>query len=230
MVLGYRRLTRRRRECLEALERIVTAAGAPAHYTAVAPALGISPWTAYDLLRELEHDGLVATTYAHRAGVAVGRPQVAFHPTAEGRRALGQRTSGGADERALRRARERVASLGQTLRPPRTLDVAGHLGFWLQQAETLPWRSRDSLVQLLRGAPEAATGLTTFVAAVYGGVTSRAGAEADDMLALVGAFQSRLARTTAARRERLVRSLLSILEPRAPASGQHGSVGFLGEN
>jgi len=229
MILGPRRLTRRRRECLEVLERVVSSAGAPAHYSAIAPELGISPWTAYDLLRELERDGLVAATYAHRPGVAVGRPQVAFHPTADGHRALGQSSSAGAEERALRRARERVASVGQALRPPRAPDVASQLGFWLQQAETLPWRTRDGLVQLLRGAPEAATGLTTFVAAVYGGVTSRAGAEADDLLAAVGAFQSRLARTTAARRERLVRSLLNLLEPRTAAPPQHSPVGFLGD-
>ena len=193
------------------------------HYSAVAEPLGISAWTAYDLLRELEREELVAASYAHRAGVAVGRTQVGFAPTAAGRATLGEPSAPVAEERALRRARARFAGLGGLGHPlsaaieraTRSVDLAGHLGFWLSQAERLPARTRDGLRQLLRTAPEAATALSMFVAAVYGAVGSESAEAADALAAEVAAFQRRLARTTAARRERLARSLATLLDPLA---------------
>jgi hypothetical protein len=230
-ILGRPALTTRRRECLAALDAGCAAAGGAVHYSAVAAPLGISPWTAYDLLRELEHDGLVAASYAHRAGVAVGRTQVGFAPTAAGRAALGAPTAPPAEERALRRARARFAGLGALAGLPgaidrvsRSVDLAGHLGFWLDQAERLPRRTRSGLRQLLRTAPEAATALSMFVAAVYGAAGSESAEAADALTAEVAAFQRRLARTTAARRERLARSLATLLEPLAAPPTDAGPV------
>jgi hypothetical protein len=221
-ILGRPALTARRRQCLAALDAAVAAAGGPVHYSAVAGPLGISAWTAYDLLRELEREALVATSYAHRAGVAVGRTQVGFSPTAAGRAALGEPNTPAAEERALRRARAQFARLGALsgaagLIERSGADLAGHLGFWLHQAELLPRRTRDSLGRLLRTAPEAATALSMFVAAVYGAAATESAEAADALAAEVGAFQRRLARTTAARRERLARSLATLLDPLAAA-------------
>ena len=227
-ILGRPALTARRRECLAALSAAVRAAGGPVHYSAVAEPLGISAWTAYDLLRELEREGLAGVSYAHRPGVEVGRTQVAFAPTADGLAALGVVSVAGpplAEERALRRAQARFAALGPVSaalsaieRTSRGVDLAGHLGFWLSQAEQLPGRTRSGLRQVLRSAPEAATALSMFVAAVYGAVGSESAEAAEALAAEVGAFQRRLARTTAARRERLARSLASLLDhlPAAP--------------
>lgn len=227
-ILGRPSLTSRRRECLAALDVACAAAGGAVHYSAVAAPLGISAWTAYDLLRELERDGLVATSYAHRPGVAVGRTQVGFAPTAAGRAALGAPTAPLAEERALRRARAGFEGLGGLSgaieRASRSVDLAGHLGFWLGQAERLPGRTRSGLRQLLRTAPEAATALSMFVAAVYGAIGSESAEAADALAAEVAAFQRRLARTTAARRERLARSLASLIEPMAAASDAVGPV------
>lgn len=237
MILGRLRLTARRRQCLSALSEAVAAAGGAVHYSAIAEPLGISPWTAYDLLRELERDGLVAASYHHRAGVAVGRTQVAYAPTASGHAELGRTAAEAApDDRALRRARARVAALAATAgaaiasprlavsggtgagpRSQRGLDLAGHLGFWLHCAEQLPGRTRSGLQQLLSSAPEAATALSMFVAAVYGGIAQRGGAETDELAGAVADFQQRLARTTAVRRERLARALASMLDARPPA-------------
>jgi hypothetical protein len=224
-ILGKSSLTTRRLECLAALDAAAGAAGGPVHYSAVAGPLGISAWTAYDLLRELERDGLVAASYTHRAGVAVGRTQVGFAPTATGRAALGEPAAPLAEERALRRAQASVARVGSVAgalaaaeRASRGLDLAGHLGFWLDQAERLPGRTRSGLRQLLRTAPEAATALSMFVAAVYGAVSSESADVADALAAEVSAFQRRLARTTAARRERLARSLTTLLDHVAPTA------------
>jgi DNA-binding IclR family transcriptional regulator len=204
---------------LDAVAAECARSGGPVHYSSLAEPLGISPWTAYDLLRELEREGLVAAAYAHRTGVSVGRTQVAFLPTVAGRAALGAAPADPAEERALRRARERFASLGLTaLRTSRNLDIAGHLGFWLHQAEGLPGRTRAGLGHLLGTAPEAATALSMFVAAVYGAIApTRSGEQADALVAEVSAFQSRLARTTSVRKERLVRGLARLLEARAVA-------------
>jgi DNA-binding Lrp family transcriptional regulator len=218
-ILGRPALTARRRQCLAALDAEVRTAGGAVHYSALAEPLGISAWTAYDLLRELEREGLVAASYAHRAGVAVGRSQVGFAPTATGHAALGVPSAPLAEERALRRAFASTAgidsvagALAAIARTSRGLDLAGHLGFWLSQAERLPGRTRSGLRQVLRGAPEAATALSMFVAAVYGAVSSESIEVADTLAAEVGAFQRRLARTTAARRERLARSLATVLD------------------
>jgi len=223
-ILGSDRLTARRRQCLAALDSACSGAGGAVHYSAVAGPLGISAWTAYDLLRELERDGLVATSYAHRAGVAVGRTQVGFIPTAAGRAVLGSPAAPLAEERAMRRAWASVARVGSLSgalaaveRTSRGLDLAGHLGFWLAQAERLPGRTRAGLRQLLRTAPEAATALSMFVAAVYGAVGSESAEVADALAAEVSAFQRRLGRTTAARRDRLARSLAILLDHLAAA-------------
>lgn len=207
------------------LDGATAAAGGAVHYSAVAEPLGITAWTAYDLLRELERDGLVAASYTHRPGVAVGRTQVAYSPTEAGRLALGEPPHPLAEERALRRAQARFAGLGPLSgalsaieRTSRSLDLTGHLGFWLHQAERLPRRTRAGLRQVLRTAPEAATALSMFVAGVYGAVGAESAEVADALAAEVGAFQRRLARTTAARRDRLARSLGTLLDHLAAAT------------
>ena len=224
MVLGRRGVTERRREYLAALAEAVEEAGGPVHYSAVASRLGSSAWTAYDLLRELEAAGLAAARYAHRPGVAVGRTQVAFAPTPQGLELLSHasppRSANGAprgaappplEERRLRRALAR-SSGSPASGPPRSTDLAGHLGFWLAQAHALPGRTRSRLRQLLATAPEAATALSTFVAAVYGSVAARSTEQADELTVAVSAFQQRLGRTTAARRARLARSVAALLD------------------
>src|SRR5205807_1626656 len=122
-------------------------------------------------------------------GVAVGRAQVAFAPTDAGRAVLGVATVR-SEERALRRSVERLASLGQAaVRSSRSVDLTGHLAFWVHQAEGLPGRTRAGLHHLLRTAPEAKTALSMFVAAVYGAVAPQAAGEAADALvAEVAAF------------------------------------------
>ena len=221
-ILGRSRLTSRRRECLAALARVTAASGGPVHYSAIAGPLRITAWTAYDLLGELERDGLVVRVRAHRPGAAVGRPQVTFAPTPAGRAALGDAPA--PEVQALRRARDRVAALGPVAAAGAAAvgshagDLSAHLGFWLHQADGLSARTRDSLRSLLRGAPEAGAGLAMFVGAVYGALApASVGETADALSAQLTEFQARLARTTAARRDRLARSLQTLLERPAAA-------------
>jgi hypothetical protein len=54
------------------------------------------------------------------------------------------------------------------------------------------------------------------VAAVYGNVAARSTEQAEELTAAVSAFQQRLGRTTAARRERLARSVAALLDAVPP--------------
>jgi Iron dependent repressor, N-terminal DNA binding domain. len=72
-------LTRRRREFLSKINKLYQGTGQPVHYTTVAQALGVSKWTAYDILRELEKEDLLNVEYAvSREERNPGRSQVFF--------------------------------------------------------------------------------------------------------------------------------------------------------
>ena len=76
-------LTRRRREVLRRLVALSREAGGPVHYTALAERLGVSKWAAYEVLRALEAEGYVRSSYGGKRGRA-GRPEVLFEPTGRG--------------------------------------------------------------------------------------------------------------------------------------------------
>lgn len=76
-------LTRRGRQFLEKVKRLYEERQKPVHYTDVAKLLGVSRWTAYDMLRTLERQGYVRAEYTLPSeGKGVGRSQVFFSPTA----------------------------------------------------------------------------------------------------------------------------------------------------
>ena len=132
-------LTPRRGDTLAALRRLVTERGAGVHYSEVAAAMGISAWTAYALLRELERAGLVKRSYAVPSGLRLGgRSRILFSPTA---------TSVPVAELsdALGRAVEHFAAIADAATAARAYlaeslneaneDLAFHLGFWMARLE-----------------------------------------------------------------------------------------------
>jgi len=77
-----RMLTERRKEFLEAVVRCYNARGEPVHYTDVAEVMGVSKWTAYDILTILAQDGyLEVVRRVERRNNSPGRSQVLFRPT-----------------------------------------------------------------------------------------------------------------------------------------------------
>jgi hypothetical protein len=126
-------LTPRREETLRVLRRLAAGRGA-VHYSEVGAAMGVSAWTAYALLRELERVGLAGRSYEAAGPDRIGgRPRILFMPRASDAPAeLVDR---------LRRAVERFAAIGDQAaaaraylaeRPPGSDgDVAVDLGFWL---------------------------------------------------------------------------------------------------
>jgi hypothetical protein len=132
------RLTARRLEALDALQRLTTQAGEAVHYSLVATRMRISTWTAYGLLRELETLGLVTRRSApptHNA--SGGRSRIMFLPSA----APAAVPSPDALETQLRAAFNHFAQIGDEAVAARafladaTTDMGYQLGFWLSRVE-----------------------------------------------------------------------------------------------
>ncbi|TCP59199.1 heat-inducible transcription repressor HrcA [Tumebacillus sp. BK434] len=74
------KLTKRRLEFLEHLVRLFQVEQEPVHYAAVADSVGVSKWTAYDVLKELEKAGFLARSYSVNEN-ETGRSVVLYSPT-----------------------------------------------------------------------------------------------------------------------------------------------------
>ncbi len=76
------KLTRRQTTFVERLVDLYHEADRPIHYSTLARRLGVSRFTAYDMLRLLEEKGLVTSTYQLTAGKSgPGRSEVLYQPT-----------------------------------------------------------------------------------------------------------------------------------------------------
>lgn len=74
-------LTDRRKQFLKAIQDTYTATGKPIHYEDIARLLGVSKWTAYDMVRELAKLGLVSIEYVtNQNKKQVGRSRLAIRP------------------------------------------------------------------------------------------------------------------------------------------------------
>ncbi|GMA50819.1 hypothetical protein GCM10025857_21760 [Alicyclobacillus contaminans] len=74
------KLTDRRKQFLQQLIDMYQRSQLPVHYESLAKMIGVSKWTAYDMLRELEKLGLLSRNYSLSRGEA-GRSQIVFLPT-----------------------------------------------------------------------------------------------------------------------------------------------------
>ena len=75
------KLTRRQEEFIESLIDLNREVEGPIHYSVLAERLGVSPFTAYDMLRLLEEKGLVRSEYHLAAGKSgPGRAERLFCP------------------------------------------------------------------------------------------------------------------------------------------------------
>ena len=77
-------LTQRRKEFLSKIKKIYEATGSPVHYITVSEALGVSKWTAYDILKELEKEDYLHSEYSvSHEEKNPGRSTIAFLPTSK---------------------------------------------------------------------------------------------------------------------------------------------------
>ncbi|MDN9012714.1 Lrp/AsnC family transcriptional regulator [Brevibacillus laterosporus] len=73
-------MSKRRIQFLDQLVGIYQKQSLPVHYEALAKAVGVSKWTAYDMLKEIEKSGYVIRSYEVNPN-ETGRSQVVFTPT-----------------------------------------------------------------------------------------------------------------------------------------------------
>jgi hypothetical protein len=154
------------------------AGGQPVGYAAVARSLGVSRWTAYDMLRQLVRDGYAsATYYVPRGEAGVGRSQVLFQPTTLAESTLRRTGTFPGDRRALqehllaavRRARaargtELEGMLGEVSRSRGPLEFCGKLVVALViYLETHAASELDSVRTVVRLSRSLATGAPVFV-------------------------------------------------------------------
>lgn len=92
-------LTQRRKQFLQKVTNIFHQTGFPVHYATVAQALGVSKWTAYDIMKELEKEEFLRSEYTlDRNEKAPGRSMVVFRPTEKALQLLSPRTENDAEE------------------------------------------------------------------------------------------------------------------------------------
>jgi DNA-binding Lrp family transcriptional regulator len=159
----------------------------PVHYESVACVLGVSRWTAYDMMKELEKLGYLRRDYAVHRG-EVGRSLLVFVPTAEAERLFKRiRTplAGPEDWEAVKGQvmelldRLRGMSPGEAIqellqRLPRLesrVTFCAHLlGLLVVYVRGLGNRTARMMERLVACAPGAEMRLTLFVGAVAGTV------------------------------------------------------------
>lgn len=74
-------LTPRQRQFYQALVALCRVSGRSVHYTAVARALGVSPFSAYDMLKVLESKGVASSEYVlESSSPGPGRSAIRFFP------------------------------------------------------------------------------------------------------------------------------------------------------
>ena len=78
------RMTERAKDFLRELNRLYRSKQEPVHYEEVAKGLGVSKWTAYDMLKKLVASGLARFEYVLNCGAeSNGRSRVVFAPVEE---------------------------------------------------------------------------------------------------------------------------------------------------
>jgi DNA-binding MarR family transcriptional regulator len=90
------KLTGRQEEFIRKLLDLYQEAHQPLHYTELADLLGVSRFTAYDMLRLLEEKGLAESHYrltSDKSGP--GRSEIVFHPTQKAHQLVAQLTQDG---------------------------------------------------------------------------------------------------------------------------------------
>ncbi len=199
-------LTERRKQFLQKLLDLYRRTNLPVHYESVAQALGVSKWTAYDMLKVLEKLGYLRRDYAVSRG-EVGRSLIVFTPTSEAERLCARtRVSLAGPEEwetvkaqvtgVLRQLRgmhpgEAIQKLLQDLPhvESRVTFCAHLLGFLILYVLGLGERTTQLVERLLGAAPGAEMRLTVFVGVVAGTVIQTLGQNLSVELAdMVGRF------------------------------------------
>lgn len=82
-------ITERRKQFLQQIMNLYEKTGLPVHYITLANLIGVSKWTAYDVLKELEKNGLLRRDYTINPHES-GRSMIVFAPTLKAEELFGK--------------------------------------------------------------------------------------------------------------------------------------------
>ncbi|RAV05088.1 Lrp/AsnC family transcriptional regulator [Paenibacillus sp. YN15] len=197
-------LTTRRMQFLQKLVDLYHKTSLPIHYETLGQALGVSKWTAYDMLKEIEKLGFVSRSYEGNPN-ETGRSQVVFTPTAKASGLLKQSRTDTADSGAWNETVAGIKALLKSLKytgvndlikkvlkeiPEKTTNVefCGYvLGLLMIYLKKLGGKTETLIRHISGKAPDKEMGLTMFVGTVLGtiihSVNEELGLEAADLVA-----------------------------------------------
>lgn len=225
-------LPRRRKECLEKVVALYRKSGLPVHYASIAKLLGITKWSAYEMLRKLEKEGFLASEYAVNSEERFpGRSMVFFRPTAQALKLIETEENNPYSGITWEQVRSRLLHLC-TLGNPKAIteELISNLGngsdvehpfftsayvlsLLVVYLRNLSHKSIAFLEELLHQTAEADKGLSMFAGAVIGSVLKTAAQFplATQLAQYVGQLQAALGRIGAEDAERLRQFLLEAL-------------------
>ncbi|MEH7438960.1 helix-turn-helix domain-containing protein [Neobacillus drentensis] len=199
-------LTKRRREFLDQICRQYHTTNLPVHYSEVAEAIGVSKWTAYDVLKTLESQGLVKRNYSTNEN-ETGRSVVVFSPTemAEEMFQKERRETSNMEEweAILNHMTELIENhqnlplmdaIHNIITRMKTVDVklefcAYFLCVLILYLNSLGKTVKSLTVNMVNASPETKVNLTVFVGAVIGMIIQSVGDElSPEMITLVQQF------------------------------------------
>jgi len=121
-------LTERRKQFLQQIVNLYEKTGLPVHYITLANLIGVSKWTAYDMLKGLEKNGLLKRDYTITPN-ELGRSMIVFTPTTKAEELFGQKRNKICNQSELEDIKNSVLGSLKEVR-----------SFRLQQAVDLFWR------------------------------------------------------------------------------------------
>lgn len=211
-------LTERRKQFLESLIHLYQRTHLPVHYETLANHIGVSKWTAYDMLRQLEKQGFITRRYAIRPG-EMGRSQIVFVPTAQAE-VLFKRPHHVHSEEDLIAIKEKVLQFLHELKditPGKAIQrIKGEMskieagvifcayliGLLLVYLRTLNTNTASVVASLIRLAPGREVRLTMFVGVVLGTVVqSIEDGSGNELVDLAGRYLKTLGDLTEKERE-----------------------------
>lgn len=198
-------LTKRRREFLDQICRQYQTTNLPVHYSEVAEAIGVSKWTAYDVLKTLESQGLVKRNYSTNEN-ETGRSVVVFSPT-EMAEAMFQRERRETSNTEWDAILKQMTELIENQQNLPLMDAINHMIFRMKAVDiklefcayflcvlilylnSLGTSVKGLTVNMVNASPDSKVQLTVFVGAVIGMIIQSVHDElSPDMVTLVQQF------------------------------------------
>ncbi|MBO8141157.1 MAG: Lrp/AsnC family transcriptional regulator [Firmicutes bacterium] len=230
-------LTERRKQFLRSVVDLYRRTQLPVHYATLANRLGVSKWTAYDVLRALEEQGLLTRDYTVNRGEA-GRSQIVFVPTKAAEALFAQARTGVPSQDELDAIKDEALRFLQQLKdlkPARAtqrimaeirkIDVqvtfcAYIMGLFLVHLRTLDEGTVALVRRLVQQTPGMEMRLTVFVGIVAGmAIQSMGDGLGEELIGLLGCYLQSVIDLTDQEKEMLVSFLHDGLAEQWPAAG-----------